>query len=135
MRRNEGPASRWAFRVFTTSATSLCDVYLYIVRDLDRSWSDGDLTMTRMVRKQLYIDERQDALLKAESARTGETESALIRRAIDSAYDPEAARIEGEARVARFNSAVEALAEVINQSGEPIAHMSREEIYRRGRSR
>ena len=39
--------------------------------------------MTRMVRKQLYIDERQDTLLQREAARRGVTQARVIRDAID----------------------------------------------------
>jgi len=88
-----------------------------------------------MVRKQLYIDERQDALLKAESARSGETESALIRRAIDSVYDPETARLEGEMRAARFNAVFDRAADEIAASGQRVPHIPRSELYRDGRPR
>lgn len=49
--------------------------------------------MARMVRKQLYIDERQEALLKEQADLTGRTESELIRNAIDALYDKNGARI------------------------------------------
>lgn len=39
--------------------------------------------MTRMVRKQIYIEPRQEALLKRLVRETGATESDLIRHAID----------------------------------------------------
>ncbi len=39
--------------------------------------------MRRMVRKQVYIEPRQDALLKRQAAQLGVTEAELIRRAID----------------------------------------------------
>jgi hypothetical protein len=39
--------------------------------------------MSRMVRKQVYLDRRQDEILKAKAAETGPTESELIRRAIE----------------------------------------------------
>lgn len=91
--------------------------------------------MGRMVRKQLYIDDRQDALLKAEAERTGKTESALIRQAIDEVYDPQAAMREREEVVRRFNEAADRLADAIARSGEPLQHVSREEMYRNGRPR
>ncbi len=45
--------------------------------------------MARMVRKQVYIDDRQERLLKEQAALTGRTQSDLIREAIDAAYDGE----------------------------------------------
>lgn len=39
--------------------------------------------MTRMVRKQVYIEPRQEALLKRLARETGATEADLIRQAID----------------------------------------------------
>ncbi len=39
--------------------------------------------MTRMVRKQVYIEPRQEALLKRLVRETGATEADLIRQAID----------------------------------------------------
>ena len=41
--------------------------------------------MRRMVRKQVYIEPEQDALLKRQAAQLGVTEAELIRRAIDQA--------------------------------------------------
>lgn len=40
--------------------------------------------MSRMVRKQVYIEPEQDALLKQRSREIGVTEAELIRRGIDS---------------------------------------------------
>ena len=39
--------------------------------------------MTRMVRKQIYIAEEQEALLKREAERTGASEAEIIRQALD----------------------------------------------------
>ncbi|HEX9093989.1 MAG TPA: hypothetical protein VF902_08395 [Coriobacteriia bacterium] len=39
--------------------------------------------MARMVRKQIYIEDAQDELLKVRAAALGVTESELIRRGID----------------------------------------------------
>lgn len=39
--------------------------------------------MARMVRKQLYVDESQDAFLRAEAARLGVTQADVVRAAID----------------------------------------------------
>ncbi|MBM2827023.1 MAG: hypothetical protein HW403_1087 [Dehalococcoidia bacterium] len=41
--------------------------------------------MARMVRKQVYIEERQDALLKRRSKELGVSEAELVRRGIDEA--------------------------------------------------
>jgi hypothetical protein len=41
--------------------------------------------MTTMVRKQVYLEARQDALLKALARRLGVTEAELIRRSLDRA--------------------------------------------------
>jgi len=41
--------------------------------------------MRRMVRKQVYIEPGQDALLKRQAAQLGVTEAELIRRALDQA--------------------------------------------------
>lgn len=39
--------------------------------------------MARMVRKQLYVDENQDAFLRTEAARLGVTQADVVRTAID----------------------------------------------------
>lgn len=91
--------------------------------------------MGRMVRKQLYIDARQEALLKERSARTGETESALIRQAIDAVYDPETWRHEGERRAARFNAVFDEVAEELARAGVKLEPIRRAEFYKDGRPR
>ncbi|MHB1016437.1 MAG: hypothetical protein ACYC2X_00905 [Coriobacteriia bacterium] len=48
--------------------------------------------MARMVRKQIYIDARQELILKQLAAQTGHTESQLIRDAIELLNDSAAAR-------------------------------------------
>ncbi len=48
--------------------------------------------MGRMVRKQVYIDDRQERLLKEHAAASGRTESELIREAIDALLDADFAR-------------------------------------------
>lgn len=73
--------------------------------------------MTRMVRKQLYLESRQDELLKEAARSTGMTESELIRRAIDATYDPAAARSQREAAWERFHSAAEDIAELVRETG------------------
>lgn len=47
--------------------------------------------MSRMVRKQVYIEPRQDELLKRRAKELGVTEAELIRRAIDQAMRVSAA--------------------------------------------
>ncbi len=42
--------------------------------------------MTRMVRKQVYIDAAQDTLLQLEAKRRGVTQARLIREAIDALF-------------------------------------------------
>lgn len=91
--------------------------------------------MARMVRKQLYIDDRQDALLKAEAERTGQTESALIRRAIDSLFDPETLKREAEESARRWNEMADKAAKEIFESGQKLHWPGREELYRNGRPR
>ncbi len=39
--------------------------------------------MTRRVRRQIYLDPRQDAALKRQAAETGASEAEIIRQAID----------------------------------------------------
>ncbi len=48
--------------------------------------------MARMIRKQVYLDDRQELILKQMAALTGRTESQLIRDAIDLKFDPDSAR-------------------------------------------
>jgi hypothetical protein len=43
--------------------------------------------MSRMIRKQIYIEPEQDAMLKRRSRELGVTEAELIRRAIDTVGD------------------------------------------------
>jgi hypothetical protein len=90
--------------------------------------------VARMVRKQLYIDERQDAVLKAAAESTGQTESALIRRAIDLAYDESAAAEERMRRHEEFNRTADAFAAALAAAGESVTWPTgnRESLYRRG---
>jgi hypothetical protein len=48
-----------------------------------RSRQGGDLIMARMVRKQLYIDDEQEASLKKYALERGVTEAELMRQALD----------------------------------------------------
>lgn len=49
-----------------------------------RQSQGGDVSVARMVRKQLYVDEGQDAFLRCEAARLGVTQADVVRTAIDS---------------------------------------------------
>ncbi len=73
--------------------------------------------MARMVRKQIYLDPRQDEILKAAADRTGKTESELIRNAIDESYDAEAVRHGRQARVESWRKHTAQFAEFIAASG------------------
>lgn len=53
--------------------------------------------MGRMVRKQLYIDDEQDAALKAEAERLGVTQAEVVREAISAWLDEARARTRDEA--------------------------------------
>lgn len=69
--------------------------------------------MPRMVRKQVYIDDRQERLLKEQTALTGRTESQLIRDAIDAAYDGELVQARRAAALQRlFATGDEAMEEL-----------------------
>lgn len=46
--------------------------------------------MTRMVRKQIYIEHQQEELLKRRAKELGITEAELVRRAIDQIADAQA---------------------------------------------
>lgn len=76
--------------------------------------------MARMVRKQIYIDDRQDRILKREAEKTGLTESELVRRAIERAYDAEAAQEERMRKWARFEELADDTARRIADGGEEI---------------
>lgn len=67
--------------------------------------------MARMVRKQLYIDERQERLLKERAEMTGRTESDLIRGAIDAAYDGEFEQARRAAALEQFFAMGDRIAE------------------------
>ena len=84
--------------------------------------------MARMVRKQVYLNPRQDELLKAASAQTGKTESELIREAIDEIYDAATARVEREAAWLRWRADSEDFARFIAERGG-IEPWDRESLY------
>jgi hypothetical protein len=52
--------------------------------------------MSRMVRKQVYISEEQQAALRQRAKELGVTESALIRRGLDYAAGPGGGQPDGE---------------------------------------
>jgi hypothetical protein len=82
-----------------------------------------------MVRKQVYLDTRQDGLLKKAARETGKTESQLIRDAIDDAYDPDAARRRREAVAEEWHRGNEEFARWISERGG-IGPWKREDLYR-----
>ena len=86
--------------------------------------------MGRMVRKQVYIEDRQDGLLKAEAARSGRTESELIRDEIDRVYDRDAE----DRRLAdlwrEWEASSERLAEEVARAGG-IGSWRRDDAHRR----
>ena len=84
--------------------------------------------MARMVRKQVYLDPRQDELLKAAAARTGKTESALIREAIDDAFDIDAVRLDRQAALDRWTKDTEEFARRIAEMGG-IEPWTRDGLY------
>ena len=53
--------------------------------------------MTTMVRKQVYIEPRQDKLLKAWADKTGKTEAEIVRVALDHWLESEKQRREADA--------------------------------------
>ena len=83
--------------------------------------------MARMVRKQIYIEESHDRLLKEKAVMTGLTESELVRRAIVEVYDAGAAQRAREIRLQRFDAAFDALAAEVAASGEPLGRVDRTE--------
>jgi len=83
-----------------------------------------------MVRKQLYIDDRQDELLKALAKKTGRTESDLIREAIDSTYDEARVIAERMAAHQRLVEAMDKLSAHVEQSGQTVVWEGREALYR-----
>ena len=87
--------------------------------------------MGRMVRKQVYLGSRQDELLKEESARTGVTESELIRQAIDAAFDRVAERQRLESLWSEWDESADARSEALAESGG-VGAWSREAAHRRG---
>lgn len=94
---------------------------------LDRNRKGGATIVARMVRKQIYVEESHDRLLKERADLTGLTESELVRRAIVEVYDPDAARRTREASADRFDAAFDALAAEIAASGEPLGRIDRSE--------
>ena len=84
--------------------------------------------MARMVRKQVYLDTRQDELLKSAAERTGKTESELIREAIDAVHDPEAVRTEREKAWVRWREESEEFAQWVADRGG-IEPWDRDSLY------
>jgi len=89
-----------------------------------------------MVRKQIYVEESHDRLLKEQADLTGLTESELIRQAIVSAYDPDAARLAREISADRLDAAFDRLAAGVSATSGPLGHVDRSEgTDRHGRVR
>jgi hypothetical protein len=79
-----------------------------------------------MIRKQIYLEDRQDALLKERARTLRTTESDLIRRAIDRALS-EAGALASDAAWQRL---VEAMAERSTIAAEAAPReWTREELY------
>jgi hypothetical protein len=85
--------------------------------------------MSRMVRKQIYIESVQDTRLKERARELGLTESEIIRRAIDDALDGSLHRTRA---ISAWNSALEFARSRANEpgagSGGPRG-WTREELY------
>ena len=86
--------------------------------------------MGRMVRKQVYLGSRQDDLLKEESARSGMTESEVIREALDVALDRVAERRRLESLWDEWDESADAVSEALAESGG-VGKWSREEAHDR----
>jgi len=86
-----------------------------------------------MVRKQVYIERRQDDLLKQWAAETGSTEAEIIRQALDQWLASEEQRQEAEAAWDAERAFIEArIAEGPVPGGRP---WKREELYEERLSR
>lgn len=83
--------------------------------------------MRRMVRKQVYIEPGQDALLKRQAAQLGVTEAELIRRAIDQAgAAPRGLPVDQDAWAKAKSIIQERLGITVPQTGRS---WTREELY------
>jgi hypothetical protein len=80
-----------------------------------------------MVRKQVYLDQRQDDLLKQRARALGTSESDLIRRAIDRAL-AEPAALASEAAWQRLTAAMAERSALEAEAGE--RDWTREDLYR-----
>jgi Zn-dependent peptidase ImmA (M78 family) len=92
-------------------------------------YSKGDSMVTGMVRKQVYIYQRQEGLLKRLARRRGVSEAEIIRQAIDREAISEEVAIPADSQ----NAWVETMRFVeerkaLGLSGEPYK-WNREEIY------
>lgn len=84
---------------------------------------------TNMVRKQIYIHKRQDAMLKQLSKMLGVSEAEIIRQAIEgvSTFNPEHAGSFDEAAFQEFIAFIEERKKTVTNA-EPY-RWNREEIY------
>lgn len=83
--------------------------------------------MTRMIRKQVYIEPEQDELLKQRSAELGVTEAELIRRCLDTSLH----NVEGQTTDPRAWDEVEAFIEKYRMMDVPQTGRAwtRDELY------
>ena len=80
-----------------------------------------------MVRKQLYIDERQDRALKRRARELGLSEAELVRRALDAALAGEQRPLPG--RKEALESFLQRAVELARCHRSPARRWSREELY------
>jgi len=86
-----------------------------------------EVPMTNMVRKQVYIEKRQDALLKRVARRSGVSEAELIRGAIDRQLS---GRIGGQTRnPERGWALLQAAWKARRQTGGHAYRFKREDAY------
>ena len=69
---------------------------MHVARAWHLSKGNGD-AMTTMVRKQVYIEPRQDELLKKWAKKTGKSEAEIVRQALDRWLASEERRREAQA--------------------------------------
>lgn len=86
--------------------------------------------MARMVRKQIYLEVRQDLLLKERAETTGLTESELIRAAIDSLYDAADERRRHDLLWGQWEAGIDALGPEIERAGG-LGRFKREHAHER----
>ncbi|MGD2158378.1 MAG: hypothetical protein PVG14_08360 [Anaerolineales bacterium] len=83
--------------------------------------------MTDMVRKQVYIEPRQDKLLKRWAEETGETEAEIFRQALDRWFTSEQQRREAQSAWEQVLAFIQDRANLGSVSGG--RSWTREELY------